>query len=158
MEFWTVQFPGHPQETTENAVDLAHLRYVHGYSGVDRVGTMSVDGVYLRSCFDFKRTQTIAGIASFAYDVSAVTHVYGLGYSFVEVHERFFDMETRLWVLATPVDGTLIEMVLVRAGAGNPRTETAHRRYAIPSSAPAHHDHEENHHGRAKAGRVAGCP
>ena len=94
-------------------MDLAHLRYVHGYGSVDRVGTMSVDGVYLRSCFDFKRTQTIAGIASFAYDVSAVTHVYGLGYSFVEVHERFFDMETRLWVLATPVDGTLIEMVLV---------------------------------------------
>ncbi len=113
MEFWTVRFPGHPQETTENAVDPAHLRYVHGYGSVDRVGTMSVDGVYLRSCFDFKRTQTIAGIASFAYDVSAVTHVYGLGYSFVEVHERFFDMETRLWVLATPVDGTLIEMVLV---------------------------------------------
>ena len=112
MEFWTVRFPGHPQETTENAVDLAHLRYVHGYRGVERVGTLSVDGTYLKSCFDFKRAQSIAGIASFTYDVSAVTHVHGLGYSFVEVHERSFDMKVRIWVLATPVDGTLVEMAL----------------------------------------------
>ena len=26
-----LRFPGHPQETSENAVDMAHLRYVHGY-------------------------------------------------------------------------------------------------------------------------------
>ena len=113
MDFWTVRFPGHPQETTENAVDLAHLRYAHGYRSVNRAEGMSVDGAYLKSCFDFKRTRSIAGIASLEYDVSAVTHVYGLGYSFVEVHERSFDMKARLWVLATPVDGTLIEVVLV---------------------------------------------
>ena len=113
MDFWTVQFPGHPQETTENAVDLAHLRYVHGYGSVVRVGAVSVEGVHLQSCFDFKRTQSLAGVARIMYDISAVTNVYGLGYSFVEIHERFFDMEMRLWVLATPVDGRLVEMVLV---------------------------------------------
>ena len=37
-------FPGHPQETTENSVDLAHLRYVHGYDNVDRVERVSIDG------------------------------------------------------------------------------------------------------------------
>ena len=47
----TVPFPGHPQETTENSVDLAHLRYVHGYDNVNRVGRMSVDGPYLRESF-----------------------------------------------------------------------------------------------------------
>ena len=47
------------------------------------------------------------------YDVSAVAHVFGLGYSFVEIHERSIDMNLRLWVLATPVDGTLIDLVLV---------------------------------------------
>ena len=26
----TLRFPGHPQETTENSVDLGHQRYVHG--------------------------------------------------------------------------------------------------------------------------------
>ena len=40
----TLRFPGHPQETTENSVDVGHLRYVHGYDSVDRVGRVSVDG------------------------------------------------------------------------------------------------------------------
>ena len=30
-----------------------------------------------------------------------------------ETHERTIGMATRLWVLATPVDGTVIELVLV---------------------------------------------
>ena len=111
LDTWTARFPGHPQETTENSVDLGHLRYVHGYDAVNRVGGLSIDGAYLRSCFDFRRTRTIAGIRS-VFDVSAVTHVHGLGYSYVEVHEHSIDMDTRLWVLATPIDGRLIEMTL----------------------------------------------
>ena len=111
--FWSVRFQGHPQETTENSVDVGHLRYVHGYNSVNAVGSVSVDGAYLKSCFDFKRTQTIAGIKVFTYDVSAVTHVYGLGYSFVEVREHEIGMDTRLWVLTTPIDGELVEMTLV---------------------------------------------
>ena len=113
MEFWSVRFAGHPQETSENSVDLGHLRYVHGYENVRAVGPVTVDGAWLKSCFDFKRTQTIAGITCFRYDVSAVTHVHGLGYSFVEVRERSINMETRLWVLATPIDGEIVELTLV---------------------------------------------
>ena len=111
--FRTIRFPGHPQETTENSVDDGHLRYVHGFGSVSRVGTIEVDGSYLKSCFDFTRSQTFAGIGIYTYDVSAVTHVHGLGYSFVEVREHGLGMETRLWVLATPVDGDMLEMVLV---------------------------------------------
>ena len=113
MEIRSVRFAGHPQETSENSVDLGHLRYVHGYDNVSAVGSVTVDGAWLKSCFDFKRTQTVAGIKCFKYDVSAVTHVHGLGYSFVEVRERSIDMETRLWVLATPIDGEVVEMTLV---------------------------------------------
>ena len=39
--------------------------------------------------------------------------VHGLGYSFVEVREHNIGMDTRLWVLATPIDGELVEMTLV---------------------------------------------
>ena len=46
------------------------------------------------------------------FDVSAATFVFGLGYSFVEIQEHSIGMDARLWVLATPVDGTLIDMVL----------------------------------------------
>lgn len=112
-EFWSVRFRGHPQETTENAVDLAHLRYVHGYDAVRGAGSVEVDGASLRSSFDFKRTQTIAGFKCFVWDVSAVTRVHGLGYSLVEVREHSIGMDARLWVLATPVDGGLVELTLV---------------------------------------------
>ena len=113
LETWSVRFSGHPQETTENSVDDGHLRYVHGFGSVNRVGTIEVDGSYLKSCFDFRKTQALAGINLYTYDVSAVTHVHGLGYSFVEVHEDGIGMDTRLWVLATPIDAEVIEMVLV---------------------------------------------
>ena len=113
LEFRTVRFPGHPQETTENSVDLAHLRYVHGYDSVSRVGSVSVDGAFLGSNFDFRRTKRVAGIVEIEFDVSAVTEIYGLGYSLVNIREHSIGMDSRMWVLATPVDGTLIEVTLV---------------------------------------------
>ena len=109
----TIRFPGHPQETTENSVDLAHLRYVHGYGNVERVGKVMVDGPYLESRFNFKTVRRIAKIAKFSLSTSANTLVSGLGYSFVAIREHTIGMDMRLWVLATPVDGTLIDMWLV---------------------------------------------
>ena len=111
-EICSLRFRGHPQETTENSVDIGHLRYVHGYGNVKRNGTVLVDGPRFESCFEFRRAQTFAGVKYFTYDVSAVANIYGLGYSIVEVHERCIDMRTRLWVLATPVDGDTIELTL----------------------------------------------
>ena len=113
LEFWAVRFRGHPQDIAENSVDLAHLRYVHGYDNVKQVRKTSVDGAVLETCFDFRRTRRIAGIVKVVFDVAAVTRIFGLGYSYVEVRERSIGMDTRLWVLATPVDGRLVEIVLV---------------------------------------------
>ena len=112
IEVRTVRFPGHPQETTENSVDLGHLRYVHGYDSVGRTEPLSVDGHRLESHFNFKRKRSIAGIMDFTFDISARTHILGLGYSFVDIREHSIGMELRLWVLATPVDGTLIDLSL----------------------------------------------
>ena len=109
----TLRFRGHPQETTENSVDVEHLSYTHGYDNVEPVGSVAVDGAYLRSRFDFTTTQTIAGLRLIVNNVSADTHVHGLGYSFVEFHEKTIGIDSRLWVLATPVDGTLCEVTLV---------------------------------------------
>ena len=113
LAFQTLRFKGHPQETTENSVDMAHLRYVHGYDNVGRVGNVAVDGAYLLSSFNFRRKRTVAGIKDLVFDVSAHAHILGLGYSFVEFHERTIGLDGRLWVLATPVDGALIDLVLV---------------------------------------------
>ena len=113
FEINTLRFPGHPQETTENSVDLAHLRYVHGYDNVDIVQEATVDGHRLDTHFDFRRTRTIAGAVNLAFDVSTRTSVIGLGYSFVQIRENSIGMDMRLWVLATPVDGSLIDLSLV---------------------------------------------
>ena len=109
----TLRFRGHPQETTENAVDLGHLRYVHGYDNVQPVGSVTVEGAYLKSSFAFKSVRRILGIKYLVYEPSATTHVYGLGYSFVEISEKTLDMNARLWVLTTPIDGTHVDLTLV---------------------------------------------
>ncbi len=110
---WTTHFPGHPQETTENSVDLAHLSHVHGYDSVRRADPLEVDGAFLRSCFDFTTTRRIAKVGRLRFDVTANALIYGLGYSFVEVRLHNIGFDTRLWILATPVDGTHINLTLV---------------------------------------------
>ena len=47
------------------------------------------------------------------FNVSANTLIFGLGYSFVQIREHSIGMDLRLWVLATPVDGALIDLSLV---------------------------------------------
>ena len=113
LRIWTSRFPGHPQETTENAVDLAHLRYVHGYDSVGRVDPLTVGGHRLECSFDFVTTRRFAGIPFVTLDLRASISVFGLGYSFVEAREHSIGMDLRLWVLARPVDGTLIDLSVV---------------------------------------------
>lgn len=113
LEIQTLRFPGHPQETAENSVDMAHFRYIHGYDEVIRIEPVSVDGPRLMSRFDFKTTRKIARTVTLALDLAVNTHVYGLGYSFVEVHERSIPMDMRVWILSTPIDGTLVDLSLV---------------------------------------------
>ena len=72
-----------------------------------------MDGPRLETRFDFKRTRTVARAVNLTFDVSASTRVIGLGYSFVEIRERSIGMDLHLWVLATPIDGTLIDLSLV---------------------------------------------
>ena len=109
----TLRFRGHPQETTENSVDVEHLAHTHGYGDVTPTGSVLIDGAYLRSSFDFTTVRRIAGLIDIESDVSAVVHIHGLGYSFVEIHEKTIGINARMWVLATPVDGTRIEFTLV---------------------------------------------
>ena len=110
---WSNRIRGHPQEITENAIDLAHLRYLHGYDAVSKVGAPEVDGARFRFRFDFKRRHTVAGIQVFAYHATAVIDVHGLGYSTAEIREHAIGIDTRLWLLATPIDGDSVELTLV---------------------------------------------
>ena len=107
---WTHRFPGHPQETTENAVDMAHLRYVHGYDSVGRNETIKIDGPRFENSFDFATTRRIAGVPLVSLNLTAQASIFGLGYSYVDVREHSIGFDIRLWIMATPVDGTDIDM------------------------------------------------
>ncbi len=113
LQLWTVRFPGHPQETSENSVDIAHLSYVHGYGQVTNETPVSIEGPCLESRFGFTTTRKIAMFGKLSLEVTAVARIVGLGYSFVEFREHSIGMDARLWVLATPVDGTLINLSIV---------------------------------------------
>ena len=109
----TLRFPGHPQETTENSVDLTHLQYVHGYDDVKAArtgnGGRRTSGESLR----FQESPAHRRICRTSiYEFSVTAYVHGLGYSFVDIRENTIGMDSRLWVLATPVDGTFIDLVL----------------------------------------------
>ena len=93
-------------------MDIAHLRSVHGYDGVGRIAPVVVDGARFESRWNFTSVRDIAKVGSLTMRFSANAQIYGLGYSCVEVHEHTIDMDVRLWVLATPVDGTFIDMTL----------------------------------------------
>ena len=112
LERKSVRFAGHPQETTENSVDYSHLNYVHGFGGVSRTAPLVIEGHRLESRFDFQSRKPITRFAHVTFDISASTFVYGLGVSFVEVREHSIGMDLRLWVLATPIDGTNVEVTL----------------------------------------------
>ena len=75
--------------------------------------SLTIDGAYLRSAFDFRKVSRIAGLFDVVSEVRAVAHVHGLGYSLVEFHEETIGMDARLWVFATPVDGEFLELTLV---------------------------------------------
>ncbi len=112
--FRTLRFPGHVQTLAENSVDFGHLAYIHGYGNVTPVGSLSIDGAYLRSSFEFRRVRTFASF-EMVHEIATTAHIHGLGYSFVEIHEKTIGFRARYWVLATPVDDERVELVLANS-------------------------------------------
>ena len=41
----------HPQETSENVIDLSHLSFLHGFEGVGHSGNVEVDGPHFKTDF-----------------------------------------------------------------------------------------------------------
>ena len=107
----TFRLTSHPEHTAENSVDLAHFSYIHGYHDVHQQGSVTVDGAHLRSAFNFKRERSVLG-GRLLFDVSVVTDLYGMGYSAVDIAEHTIPFRSRFWVLATPLDGTYMDLVL----------------------------------------------
>ncbi len=110
----TFQLHDHPQETTENSVDLGHFAVVHGYRDVEMINDVSTSDAYLNIGYRARRPLRPFGAlgpdfeTGFEYDI----HIHGLGYSQVDVTIPDLGLEARLLVLATPRDGDLIDLRL----------------------------------------------
>jgi nitrite reductase/ring-hydroxylating ferredoxin subunit len=96
----------HPQETTENSVDLGHFAFVHGYRNPRMLREAAMDGPRLSTAFAADHPLPVIGRAlggktvEFAFE----TEIWGLGYSLVTVRVPAPGVEARLWVLPTPID------------------------------------------------------
>lgn len=108
----------HPQETTENSVDLGHFSTVHGYRCVRMLRDVLIDGPYLSTAFAAQRRAPAVGWLSdrFCLDFDFNTHIFGLGYSQVDVHVKDFEIRARLWVLPTPIDARHVALCLAASG------------------------------------------
>lgn len=122
----TYALDGHPQETSENSVDLGHLGTLHSFFDVEMTSPLTVDGAYLSASFAFSRSAGVFGRRD-AFRASYTAHVHGLGYSFVEVDIPMFGLRTQQYVFATPTDAGRLALTIAmraatpaKAGAINP--------------------------------------
>lgn len=107
---------GHPQETSENSVDVGHFATIHGYHDVRTVEPARAEGPSLRARYAMKRPVWPLGRLGAAFDTEFDVHVHGLGYSLVDV--RSHGVSTRHLVCATPTDPGRIDLHLGAAVDG----------------------------------------
>ncbi|MBK7406890.1 MAG: Rieske (2Fe-2S) protein [Saprospirales bacterium] len=100
----TYELNDHPQETTENSVDFGHFTYVHSYQAPRTIRDLEIKGPFLFTGYEVKRTFDVLGVKLGEYTLTFEPHVYGLGFSMVNVRVPVFGVEGRFWVLPTPTD------------------------------------------------------
>lgn len=98
----------HPQETTENSVDIGHLSIVHGYANVEERANLELDGPFLKVQYAMDRVADFVGMPGKKIRAQFVAKAFGLGYSFVEAEIPSLGLTTRHFVFPTPVDGEKI--------------------------------------------------
>jgi nitrite reductase/ring-hydroxylating ferredoxin subunit len=116
-EGWTkfrtraIEVSSHPQETSENSVDVGHFKLLHGFGDAWYEGDLDVQAHLLKGAYGIKYIipgTKISLMAKFKVEV------HGLGYSLVRVQLERFDAEINLLVLSSPVDA---ENIILRTAA-----------------------------------------
>jgi nitrite reductase/ring-hydroxylating ferredoxin subunit len=105
---WTLR--GHPQETSENSVDIGHFGIVHGYTNVHERAATTTLGPHLFAQYGFDRPTIRFFGRELAVHEAIDVHVWGLGYSRVHVSDLSWGLDLRLLVLPTPIDADQIEL------------------------------------------------
>ncbi len=102
----------HPQETSENGVDISHLPYVHGYSNVESLGPLHIEGHHLRNRFRLMRHVGPTKHLCLKLDVHATVSMWGIGYSMIEPVMEDAGLYIRQLALSTPIDGEKLNFVM----------------------------------------------
>lgn len=92
----------HPQEVTENSVDIAHFADVHHYTDFEATAPLTVAGPRLSTSYRFTRPAMIRGLPTMPTLIDIT--VVGLGFSLVEVSVPSMALRMRHLVLPTPVE------------------------------------------------------
>ncbi len=103
---------GHPQEVSENSVDVGHFSWVHGFSDVEELAACTVDGPLLRTHYAFRRPFPAPWGAPVRLRQRIAVEVWGLGFSRVPVTQEESGLELRLLVLPTPLGGGRVALRL----------------------------------------------
>jgi len=96
----------HPQEVMENAVDIGHIRPVHGYQNPQIRTPMDADGARLRIGTVAERLFPVLGSVEMLLDFE----IDGLGYIWVLAKIPRFSGEALFQAWATPIDPCRIEL------------------------------------------------
>ncbi len=96
---------GHPQETSENSVDVGHFAHVHGYVQVQTLQAAQAQGPLLSARYSFEKPLPWGRLRE-EIDIA----VWGLGYSRVEVRDHTFGARFRLMVMPTPLEDDRIRL------------------------------------------------
>ncbi len=126
---WTLR--GHPQETSENSVDVGHFGIVHGYRDTRERAPVEIDGSHLIARYEFARPLLRVGQREISAREAIDVHVWGLGYSRVDVSDLSAGLDLRLLVLSTPLDRDHIELRIglsIRDFRASPRLHAGLRR------------------------------
>jgi nitrite reductase/ring-hydroxylating ferredoxin subunit len=104
----------HPQETTENSVDIGHFAFVHGYRGARMLRPAVTAGPYLSTAYAILRPIPILErwFPDRVFEFQFETQIYGLGYSLVQVTIPRLQAKARMWVLPTSIDTERITLHL----------------------------------------------
>jgi hypothetical protein len=100
----------HPQETTENSVDIGHFASVHGYKQIEIIKDAITQGPMLNATYAMHRKAGFLGKRNEMIRVEFYAEAHGLGYSIVEAYIPKFNIKTRHFVLPTPIEGNYINL------------------------------------------------
>lgn len=96
----TRKIASHPQETSENSVDVGHFLHLHTFTDAWYEGDLDIQGHLLKGAYGLKYALPGVEPITALFNVE----VHGLGYSLVRIHVPRFGAKMNLLVLSSPVD------------------------------------------------------